>query len=1408
MSPCNLPKPQKSFMLKICSTAAVALAATATSLLAANGTWTNAPVDNTWTNIYNWVGQVPPGQVNNTVNNGIDNSVATFNSPIYSGLGGAANPIQIDDATVLNGKGRMLGSIIFDSANCGAYSFYSPSPAVLESASNPETGVLNLSHNGSVTMNASVTNSQTFLLPVEIRLPSSTWGVYNFINNSTNLAAILYFNSVSNHSATSRSTTYYLGGSNAGTNTIASLSKGTTTSATAVEGIVKQGSGTWMLTGPSDFSGSGASINVNDGLLIVKDPNAFGTVATASVNTNGTLQIDGVTLSQTLKLNQSGAVRMNGSATINGVTIGTLTGTTPTVATTSGSDVLALGNADNMVTGGAADSVLHVAGPGMVQLAYTNNYVGSWSVDAGTLQISGAAGALGSGADLHLAAGATLDVTPVTGSGASYNPAIAGISADGTGTAVGSTAATIKADATGTIDLATGSKSVALSYAPTAFAGDSLHPALYVSQGTLSLGGNTFTVDNVSGTPLGTGTYTLIVQAGGSIASTGGLVLANVTGSGLAAGTVGSIVASGSEVDLVVANYTPKNLVWQGGNPNNNWDVNATLNFLNGGLASVFNNSDFVTFDSTGIANPSVNLAATLAPGSVTVDTSAGNYTFSGSGQIAGPTGLTKTGSGTLQLATVNTYGGNTVISNGVIQLGVNEAIPSPATAGGDVDVKGTGMLDLNGFTNTINALTGSGTVDSVSGGTPVLTVGNNSDDGTFSGAIQNTSGSLSLVKVGTGKQVLSGINTYSGSTTLSAGTLGIASSQSLPPGNAVVVNGGTLDLGGDITVSSLTGTIPGTIANNSTSTTNVLTINNTAGTSMTYNGHIDDNTGAGGALALKVLDAGSGQVITIGAPVGSPSLNNYSGGTLISNAFVSVGDDYSAGANSLGIGPITLAGTNYTVLAMPRAVLGSSAGTDPIAQPIILAPNTEAQFVAGGRPYGTTSGGVSSPASSELIWNNHYVRSDVDGSWTNFYGKIEAGSFNYGLTAGDFRLHGGQNGFNGFPNARVQLMAAGALMGDYTVYTNAVSAYMYSANAGQTYYFGELSAQDGTTIDMGTSTIIVGSLGTDSEINGSFISGSLVKDGTGTLTLVGGAVTNVTTPDGFTFYTNVFYTNLLTYTGSTTISNGVLKVALPDTLTNGPTAITLAAPTAVLDASDMGYISNYSDATMTNQYLVKNGIFEVVSGQTLGGLGTIRASKLLLDNGATLNVGLPTGVLTATNNVELAGAVHVNLSRANTPNSGELAAQSFTIDSTATLVVTNVGSDLVNGDKFTLFNHAVDTNLFASVTLPPTDSTSTSTYVWQNDLSVDGTITLVSGGVSPINTNPPPIISSFDVGTHTLSLSWPTNSGWILQMQTNNLSAGLGTNWVDVSGSANMTSTNITVDATAPTVFYRLRLP
>jgi rhamnogalacturonan endolyase len=79
-----------------------------------------------------------------------------------------------------------------------------------------------------------------------------------------------------------------------------------------------------------------------------------------------------------------------------------------------------------------------------------------------------------------------------------------------------------------------------------------------------------------------------------------------------------------------------------------------------------------------------------------------------------------------------------------------------------------------------------------------------------------------------------------------------------------------------------------------------------------------------------------------------------------------------------------------------------------------------------------------------------------------------------------------------------------------------------------------------------------------------------------------------------------------------------------------------------------------------------------------------------------------------------------------------------------------------------------------------------------------------LDGPAPPVNTNSPPLIANY--AGSMLSLSWPTNAGWTLQQQTNSLATGLNTNWTDVYGSTGMTSTNVPLDHTKPTMFYRLR--
>ena len=156
---------------------------------------------------------------------------------------------------------------------------------------------------------------------------------------------------------------------------------------------------------------------------------------------------------------------------------------------------------------------------------------------------------------------------------------------------------------------------------------------------------------------------------------------------------------------------------------------------------------------------------------------------------------LTATGAGTLILSNANNnYSGGTIISAGVVQLGVNNAVPGNTVAG---DVTDNASLDLNTHNATINGLNGAGTVDTTTGGSPTLTVGANGDNGTFSGTIQNSSGTLALVKVGAGSETLSGSFTYSGNTVVAAGTLSLSTLGSVPstPGSLSISNGAVLNV-------------------------------------------------------------------------------------------------------------------------------------------------------------------------------------------------------------------------------------------------------------------------------------------------------------------------------------------------------------------------------------------------------------------------------------------------------------------------------------------------------------------------------------------------------------------------------------------------------------------------------------
>jgi autotransporter-associated beta strand protein len=138
------------------------------------------------------------------------------------------------------------------------------------------------------------------------------------------------------------------------------------------------------------------------------------------------------------------------------------------------------------------------------------------------------------------------------------------------------------------------------------------------------------------------------------------------------------------------------------------------------------------------------------------------------------------------------TYTGPTLIIGGTFQAGFAGAF-SPDSA-----FTVNSALDLNGFDNAIGSLSGTGTVVNSGSSNATLTVGQNNGSSVFSGVLEDGSAAtLALTKVGTGTLTLTGTDTYTGPTTVDAGTLevdgSIASAETLINSGGVLTGSGSI---------------------------------------------------------------------------------------------------------------------------------------------------------------------------------------------------------------------------------------------------------------------------------------------------------------------------------------------------------------------------------------------------------------------------------------------------------------------------------------------------------------------------------------------------------------------------------------------------------------------------------------
>lgn len=363
--------------------------------------------------------------------------------------------------------------------------------------------------------------------------------------------------------------------------------------------------------------------------------------------------------------------------------------------------------------------------------------------------------------------------------------------------------------------------------------------------------------------------------------------------------------------------------------------------------------------------NRTVALAASFSPVSVNVNTASAYTIVSQPGALLTGTGfLVKNGSGTLTVSGPAEFTGGVTVNTGAVRLGADDSLPLV----GGVLVAAGATLDLNGFTQTLDLLTVSGSVTggSLAAGSLILkgasafnavlkltgTLGKTgaplaipspvdldggtreihvaaatSPELTLGGAVSNGG----LVKTGAGTLVLSGsANSFAGGTVVNEGILRASAPGTLAAGPVSVAAGASLDLdgkphalgalensgsvltgGGVVSVASLSGS--GTLNFGAGGITA-----NQADTS-TYSGVISGD----GAL----VKTGGGSLVLSG-----PS--NFTGGVLVSAGTLRLMDPASAGTGQVRVatgGTLVVGAPLNNPISMSGGTLGAALGTSQI---------------------------------------------------------------------------------------------------------------------------------------------------------------------------------------------------------------------------------------------------------------------------------------------------------------------------------------------------------------------------------------------------------------------------------------------------------------------------------------------
>ena len=555
---------------------------------------------------------------------------------------------------------------------------------------------------------------------------------------------------------------------------------------------------------------------------------------------------------------------------------------------------------------------------------------------------------------------------------------------------------------------------------------------------------------------------------------------------------------------------------------------------------------------------------------------------------ISGTGNLTQNGSGNLTLNSANTYTGATTINAGTLALGASNSIASTS----NLNVAG-GTFNLAGFNQALGSITGSGNITLGAG---TLTT-NSSSSTTFSGVI---SGSGGLTKNGSGALTLSGANTYTGTTTVNAGTLRLGASNVLADTSNLTIIGGTFDIStysdtvGVVTMTN--GNLIGTSGVLTGSTYNITGGNLTAqlgGGSVTINNGTTNVGAIGSAVTFTVN--GSSTVAALTANVVASSVSVLNGGSIAGSFSINQTGGVTANSGSIassliGSGGVTMNGAGNTfALSGSNSYTGAttiSAGTISInaatalgsTSGVSLANGTALLYTGGA---GTLGSNITVGSGTGTLRNSGGATLTLGGSLSkngttltfgqgafNVTGSITGSAANSDLVvdAAAVTLNG-ENTYNGptflVNGATLNANAAGALpTGPRTAVTmDATGSGSSTLALGASQSVASLTGAASSNVTLGANTLTLGTTSGSTTYVGRITGGAssaLVKDGASTQVLTGNnsAFTGTTTINSGTLVAGA--ANAAGGTSSVIINNGGSFLVTADNAVGANTAIEL----------------------------------------------------------------------------------------------------------------------------------------------------------------------------------------------------------------------------------------------------------